>query len=329
MPKSRYSFFCQIPQTQTEKVKCSPACARVRHRRSKNEVSMHHGLRFFRISIVPKCLDRFGWTTRQLQISLFDLSTSTSTWPLTDLVRLKANPPCSSISYLCYVQKLNRKKGAGNKYVVLQLEIPNARAPLSLSEQKSGESRERLQITLSQSLSFSLTLLTFSPKCEGARVCACACVCVWRERERVKERVESKKEGGKCMHTDSTRSLRVDRIHFKNLWKDLYGPKYLYSPNELLMLTSQRLACRSVSLFLSMYFCFTAEPCRTDGSEQAWRISAANQILIRSWRHMSSSSLLTARSNSVTQIKAPRNKMACLAQRLLAPLAHLANIQLW
>ncbi len=33
------------------------------------------------------------------------------------------------------------------------------------------------------------------------------------------------------------------------------------------MLTCQRLACRSVSLFLSIYFCFTAEPCRTDGSE--------------------------------------------------------------
>lgn len=51
--------------TQTEKAKCSPACARVRHRRSTNEVSMHHGLRFFRISIVPKFFDRFGWTTRQ------------------------------------------------------------------------------------------------------------------------------------------------------------------------------------------------------------------------------------------------------------------------
>ncbi len=125
---------------------------------------------------------------------------STSTWPLTDLVRLKANPPCSSISYLCYVQKLNRKKGTGNKYVVLQLEIPSARAPLSLSEQKSGESRERLQITLSQSLSFSLTLLTFSPKCEGARVCVCVRVCVWRERES-EERVESKKrEGNACIH---------------------------------------------------------------------------------------------------------------------------------
>ncbi len=122
------------------------------------------------------------FTAGQFQISLFVLSTSTSTWPLTNLVRLKANPPCSSISYLCYVQNLNRKKGTGNKYVVLQLETPNARAPLSLSEQKSGESRESLQITLSQSLSFSLFLFLLSPtKCEGACVCVCVCVCVERE----------------------------------------------------------------------------------------------------------------------------------------------------
>jgi len=105
-----------------------------------------------------------------------------------------AHPPCSSISYLCYVQNLNIKKGTGNKYAVLQLETPNVRAPLSPSEQKSGESRERLQITLSQSLSFSLPLLTFSHEMRGS-----VCVCVWRER--VNERVESKKEGGKVMHT--------------------------------------------------------------------------------------------------------------------------------
>ncbi len=120
------------------------------------------------------------FTAGQFQISLFVLSTSTSTWPLTNSVRLKANPPCSSISYLCYVQKLNRKKGTGNKYVVLQLETPNARAPLSLSEQKSGESRESLQITLSQSLSFSSYFL---PRNARERVCVCVCVCVCVERE--------------------------------------------------------------------------------------------------------------------------------------------------
>lgn len=59
-----------------------------------------------------------------------------------------------------------KTKGTGNKYVVLQLETLNARAPLS--EQKSGESRERLQITLSQSLSFSLPLLTFSHEMRGS-----------------------------------------------------------------------------------------------------------------------------------------------------------------
>lgn len=98
----------------------------------------------------------------------------------------------------------------------------------------------------------------------SARACVCG------ERERVNERVESKKEGGKCMHTDFCGFLHVcyvsTDVHFKHLWKDLYCPKYLYSSNELLMWTCQWLACRSVSLFLCIYFCFTAEPCRTDGS---------------------------------------------------------------
>ncbi len=174
---------------------------------------MHHGLRFFRISIVPKCLDRFGWTTRQLQISLFDLSTSTSTWPLTDLVRLKANPPCSSISYLCYVQKLNRKKGAGNKYVVLQLEIPNARAPLSLSEQKSGESREASNHSLSISLFLSHSSY-FLPEMRGsARVCVCVCVCVERERESEGEgREQKKREGNACIQILHVRYVSTEFI---------------------------------------------------------------------------------------------------------------------
>lgn len=55
---------------------------------------------------------------------------------------------------------------------------------------ESGESRERLEITLSPFLSLSLSPFQLSPtKSEGA------CVCV--ERERVNERVKVKGEGGR------------------------------------------------------------------------------------------------------------------------------------
>jgi len=65
---------------------------------------------------------------------------------------------------------------------------------------RKAERAERDFKSLSLNLSLSLSLFLLSPtKCEGACVCVCVCVCVWRER--VNERVESKKEGGKVMHT--------------------------------------------------------------------------------------------------------------------------------
>lgn len=72
------------------------------------------------------------------------------------------------------------------------------------------------------------------------------------------------------MHTDFCGFLHVRYVstdfHFKKSSRIYMSQNICNHQMSCFMLTCQRLACRSVSLFFSIYFCQTAEPCRTDGS---------------------------------------------------------------
>lgn len=122
------------------------------------------------------------------------------------------------------------------------------------------------------------------------------------------------------MHTDFCGFLHVryvsTDVHFKKSSRIYMAQNICVHQMSCFMLTCLRLARRSVSLFHSIYFCQTAEPCRTDGSVGMKNFGSQSDPYPLMTSHTSFPALFESVRQMTTPAGTKRNKRSALSAKL-------------